>query len=120
LGRWTGPGDHAWIDVPIQLPPGTRVEWSVAAVRERDAYGKISVDVNGVPLDLDRSAHDGGFVLGGTVPDDYRSDRRFTRVSIRTPEPVPMRGTPDPRKISLGVTELRLLVPAPGPDLRTR
>jgi FkbM family methyltransferase len=120
LGRWTGPGDHAWIDVPVRLPPGTRVEWSVAAVRERDGFGTISVDVNGVSLDLDRSAHDGGFVLTGVVPDEYRSDRSFTRVSIRTPEPVPLPGTPDPRKIGLAISELRLLAPAPDGDRRTR
>jgi FkbM family methyltransferase len=111
LGRWTGPGAQAWIDIPIQVPPSTRIEWSVAAMREGDAGATIGVDVNGVPLEVDRTAHDGGFVLTGVVPGDYRSERRFTRVSIRTPDAVPMRGTPDPRKISLGVTELRLLVP---------
>ncbi|HKA93980.1 MAG TPA: FkbM family methyltransferase [Acidimicrobiia bacterium] len=114
LGRWTGPGDHAWIDVPLRVPPGTRVEWTIAAVRERDPHGAIGVEVNGVPLELERAARDGGFVVTGTVPSGYQSDRRFTRVSLRTPEPVPLHRTPDPRKISLAVTELRLRAPDSG------
>ena len=114
LGRWTGPSDHAWIDVPLRLPPGTRVEWTVADVRERESHGAIRVDVNGVSLDLDRTAHDAGFVLTGTVPGDYGSDRHFTRISIRTPEPRPHYETPDPRKLGLGITELRLRPPSAG------
>ena len=29
--RWTGPGRDAWIDLPVILPPGTRVEFLVVA-----------------------------------------------------------------------------------------
>jgi hypothetical protein len=47
------------------------------------------------------------------VPGDYGSDRHFTRISIRTPEPRPHYETPDPRKLGLGITELRLR-PPPG------
>jgi FkbM family methyltransferase len=111
LGRWTGPGRHAWIDVPLRVPPGTRVALMVAEMRERDGYGTIAVEVNGIPVDVDRAARDGGFVLAGTVPGHYESDRRFTRVSIRTPEPAPRHGSPDPRKVCLGVTELLLRPP---------
>jgi FkbM family methyltransferase len=111
LGRWTGPGRQAWIDVPLRLPPRTRVEWSIAAIHGGGGDGTIGVDVNGAPLDLEQTHREGGFVISCTVPDDYESTRRFTRVSIRSPEPLPRRGTPDPRKVGLGVTELRLLPP---------
>jgi FkbM family methyltransferase len=114
LGRWTGPGRHAWIDVPLRLLPGTRVEWMVAAMHDGRGHGTIGVDVNGAPLDPERRAYEGGFVVSCTVPADYDSPRRFTRVSIRTPEPVARRGTPDPRKVGLGVTELRLFPPPGG------
>ena len=36
-GRWTGPGRRAWIDLPLQLPPGTLVE--VVAVDAHDRRG---------------------------------------------------------------------------------
>jgi hypothetical protein len=83
------------------------------AVLDWHGYGTISVDVNSVPLELERTAHDPGIVLSGTIPGDYKSDRRFTRVSIRTPDPMPRHETPDPRKLGLGITELRLRPPQP-------
>jgi hypothetical protein len=106
-----GTGRDAWIDVPLKVLPGTRVELVVAEVRDRQGCGTITVEVNGVPLDLERSANDGGFMLAGCTPVVYRSERWFTRVSIRTPEPVPRHGAPDPREVGLGITELRLCPP---------
>jgi FkbM family methyltransferase len=111
LGRWTGPGRDAWIDIPLRLPPRSRVELIVTAICDRQAYGNIGVQVNGWPIELERTQNDVGFVFSGTVPHDYATDRLFTRVSIRTPEPVPRLGMIDPRKVSLGITELRLLAP---------
>jgi FkbM family methyltransferase len=111
LGRWTGPGRHAWIDVPLKLLPRTRVEVVIAEVSDGDAYGTITIDVNGVPIDLERTAYDSGFMLSGSTPDVYGSERTFTRVSIQTPEPVPRHGAADPRKIGVGITELRLRPP---------
>jgi hypothetical protein len=46
------------------------------------------------------------------VPLRYKSDRSFTRVSIRTPEPGQRHDSPDPRKLGIAVTELRLHAPA--------
>jgi FkbM family methyltransferase len=115
LGRWTGPGAHAWIDLPLQVQPGSRIELMVVAAFDWYGFGTIGLEVNGVPLELDRIPHDGGFIVSGIVPRDYESGRRFTRISIRTPEPMPQHETPDPRKLGLGVTELRLR-PPPGQD----
>jgi hypothetical protein len=67
--------------------------------------------VNGVQLDLERTPADEGFVLSGTVPRDYKPDRHFTRISLRTPEPMPRHETPDPRKLGLGITQMRLRPP---------
>jgi hypothetical protein len=53
-----------------------------------------------------------GTVLSGTVPLRYKSDRSFTRVSIRTAGPGQPHGSPDPRKLGIAVTELRLHAPA--------
>jgi FkbM family methyltransferase len=113
-GRWTGPGEQAWIDVPLRVPAGARVELDVAAVFDLHGDGIIGIDVNGVELDLHATTRNGGMQLSGAVPDDYDSDRRFTRISIRTPSPTPRQGTPDPRKIGLGITRLRLLAPRSG------
>lgn len=120
LGRWTGPGDHAWVDVPVRMPAGARVELVVAATFEWQGYAAFGIDVNDVPLDLEQVSFDGGFLLTGTVPDGYDSPRQFTRISIRTPEPKPRFGNPDPRKLGLGITEVRLRVPQPGAGARTR
>ena len=119
LGRWTGPGHQAWIDVPLRLPAGSRVEFDVAAVLDLHGDGSIGVEVNGTPLDLERAPHDGGVLVTGTVPHGYGSDRLFTRILIQTPAPTPRQGTPDPRKIGLGITELRLRAPEPDGDGRT-
>lgn len=120
LGRWTGPGRQAWIDIPLRLTPGTRIEWMIMAVHGGQDDGMISVAVNGAPLEVARSSRDGGFVISSSVPDDYESARRFTRVSICTPEPLPRRGAPDPRKVGLGITELRLLPPPEREVARTQ
>ena len=68
--------------------------------------------MNGVDLELAQTPRAEGTVLSGTVPLRYKSDRSFTRVSIRTPEPGQAHGSPDPRKLGIAVTELRLHAPA--------
>ena len=116
FGRWTGPGREAWIDLPLRMPSGTRVALTVATIREarrlwNDRYrSERSADRRGA-----RRARRGlrAHRCGAA---EYESDRSFTRVSIRTPEPVPRHGTPDPRKVCLAVTELRLRPPSKSPE----
>jgi FkbM family methyltransferase len=114
LGRWSGPGRQAWIDVPFRLQPGTRVELTVAAVHDLQGYRPIGVEVNGWALEIDIARHGSELVISGTVLENYVTNRSFTRVLIRTPEPVPGLSTADPRKVGLGVTELRLYPPPSG------
>jgi FkbM family methyltransferase len=114
LGRWSGPGRQAWIDIPFRLQPGTRVELTVAAVHDVQGYRPIGVEVNGLALQIEMAQQDGRLVISGTVPENYVTNRRFSRVLIRTPEPVSGRSTADPRKVGLGVTELRLSPPPSG------
>ena len=90
---------------------GVVLDGVVVAAFDWYGYGTIGVEVNGVPLDLERIPNEAGFVLSGTVPRDYKSDRHFARISIRTPEPMPQHETPDPRKLGLGITEMRLRPP---------
>jgi FkbM family methyltransferase len=111
-GRWTGPGRRAWIDVPLQLPPGTVVELVAVDAHDRRGFAGVGIDVNGVELELAQTPRAEGTVLSGTVPLRYKSDRSFTRVSIRTPEPGQRHDSPDPRKLGIAVTELRLHAPA--------
>jgi FkbM family methyltransferase len=111
LGRWTGPGRRSWIDVPRVVPPGSRVELMIVAAFDWHGHGTIALEVNGVPLDVEQRRVEDGLLVTGRVRSDYTSDRRFTRISILTPEPMPRHETPDPRKIGLGVTELRVRMP---------
>jgi FkbM family methyltransferase len=120
LGRWTGPGNRAWVDVPLRMPAGAGVEVVVGATFDWQGYASFGVDVNDVPLDLEQVAFDGGFLLTGTVPTGYDTSRQFTRISIRTPEPLPRIGNPDPRKLGLGITEIRLRAPRPDVGAATR
>jgi FkbM family methyltransferase len=114
LGRWTGPGRQAWIDIPFRLPPTTRVELVIAVASTAQECRPIEVTLNGIALDFEYTAHGcGGLLLSGRLPADYESGRLFTRISIRAAEPRPRDGT-DPRKTGLGVTELRLLPPTGG------
>ena len=61
--------------------------------------------------DVHWSAHDRGRVGTASLPDDYDASWQFTRIAITTPEPVPRPG-PDPRKLGIAVSELRLVPPS--------
>jgi hypothetical protein len=71
----------------------------------------LSLEVNGVPVDVHWSRHDRGRVGTASLPDDYDTSWQFTRIAIMTPEPVPRPG-PDPRKLGIAVSELRLVPPS--------
>jgi FkbM family methyltransferase len=87
--RWTGPGRDAWVDVPVVLRPGTRVEiLSVAAMSSAIEDG-LAAELNGARVQLSRSPHQRGTLFSGVVPWDYSSARPFTRVMLRTPAAIP-------------------------------
>lgn len=89
--RWTGPAREAWIDVPLRLPAGARVEMLVVAAMSTEILDGLVVEVNRFPLSLSRSADEHGLVFSGVVPDDYTSDRPYTRFVVRTVETIPWR-----------------------------
>ncbi len=111
--RFSGPGRHAWIDLPLQLPPGCRVELVVvadAAHRGRE----LTLTVNDEPVPLAWATEGEGAVGIGCLAGDYRSDSEFTRVGVTTAAPPEIRPGLDLRKLGVPVTELRLIPPAAG------
>jgi FkbM family methyltransferase len=108
--RFTGPGRRSWLDLPITLAPKSRVELVVVS-DDLGLCDHLSLEVNGVPVDVRWSAHDRGLVGTASLPDDYDASWQFTRIAITTPEPVPRPG-PDPRKLGIAVSELRLVPPS--------
>jgi hypothetical protein len=80
---WSGPGRDAWVDVPVVLPEGTRLEVLSRGAMSEELLDGLVVEVNGCPLDLRRSPHRDGVLLTAGVPAGYRSAKRFTRVMFR-------------------------------------
>ncbi|HEV2760400.1 MAG TPA: class I SAM-dependent methyltransferase, partial [Acidimicrobiales bacterium] len=85
--RWTGPGRDASVDLPVLVSRGTVVEVLVEAAAAPSMLEGLRVELNGLPVELDTVAHEGGTLVRGAVPGSYASARGFTRVSLRTPEP---------------------------------
>jgi FkbM family methyltransferase len=110
--RFTGPGRHAWIDLPLQLPPACRIELVVVADAEHRGR-ELTMTVNDHPIALEWAPEGPGAVGVGCIPPDYRSGSAFTRIKVTTPDPLIRPGL-DLRKIGVAVTELRL-IPLPGP-----
>jgi FkbM family methyltransferase len=108
--RFTGPGRRAWVDLPLRLPPACRIELVVVS-DDLGLCDHLSLDVNGVPVDVRWESRAGARVGIAALPDDYAKSWQFTRIAITTPEPVPRPG-PDPRKLGIAVSELRLVPPA--------
>jgi hypothetical protein len=71
----------------------------------------LSLEVNGVPVVVRWDSQERGRIGSASLPDDYASSWHFTRIAIMTPEPIPRPG-PDPRKLGIAVSELRLVPPA--------
>lgn len=113
--RWSGPGRDAWVDVPVTAGPGTLVEILAVAFMTPEIAQQLAVDVNGVPLPVTASPHVHGTLYSGSLPAGYASERRFTRVRLRTPAPVPWRElhpeSADDTELGLAVTWIRLTTP---------
>jgi FkbM family methyltransferase len=107
--RFTGPGRRGWLDVPIKLPPATRIELVVVS-DDLGLCDHLSLEVNGVPVAVRWGHEDGARIGCASLPDDYTPSGQFTRIAITTPEPIPRPG-PDARKLGIAVTELRLVPP---------
>lgn len=108
--RWTGPGRDASVDVPILVSPGTTVEVLVVAAVNSSVLEDLRVEVNGLPIMVDRVAHEQGTLVRGVVPASYGAVRQFTRVSFRMPQPpAPSREGED--RVGVAVRWLRLTAP---------
>lgn len=113
--RWSGPGRDAWVDVPVTVAPGTRVEVLAVAFMTPEIAEKLALDVNGVPLSLTASPHASGTLYLGFVPPGYTATRRFTRLMLHTPAPVPWNvanpGSSDDIELGTAVAWIRLTAP---------
>jgi FkbM family methyltransferase len=87
--RWSGPGRDAWVDVAAVLAPGTRVELLAVAVMAPRLAASLRLEVNGCPVALEPSPHALGTLYAGRLPDSYATPRAFTRLMLRTAEPLP-------------------------------
>ncbi|MDQ3895684.1 MAG: FkbM family methyltransferase, partial [Actinomycetota bacterium] len=87
--RWTGPSRDAFVDLPVVVAPGTRLEVLVIAGMSDTILDNLAVELNGVAVPVTSSPHEHGLLYSGVVPPGYRSTRRFTRMVIRTVETVP-------------------------------
>ena len=86
--RWSGPGRDAWVDLPVAVRPGTRIELLAVGFMTPQIAEALAFELNGVPVRLTASPHQHGTVYAGLVPDGYRSPRRFTRLMMHTLTPV--------------------------------
>ncbi|MGI8809108.1 MAG: FkbM family methyltransferase [Acidimicrobiales bacterium] len=87
--RWTGPSRDASLDIPVSVPPGTRVELLIVAGMSGPILEHLAVDLNGTEVPLSSSPHEHGLLYSGVVPSDYSPARPFTRLVLRTVETVP-------------------------------
>jgi FkbM family methyltransferase len=108
-GRFMGPGRRAWIDLPVRLPPACRIELVVVS-DDLGLADALALEVNGVPVEVQWIPQGRRRLGRAAVPDDYATSWPFTRIEITTLRLVPRPG-PDPRKLGLALSELRLIPP---------
>ncbi len=108
--RWTGPGRDASIDLQILVSPRTTVEVLVVAAVSPSVLEDLRVEVNGLPISVERVTHDEGTLVRGVVPASYASVRPFTRISLRTPQP-PAPFAEGEDRVGVAVRWVRLIAP---------
>jgi len=112
--RWSGPGRDAWVDVPFTVPPGTRVELLLVAALSPDIAEGLALEVNRVPVPLQRSPHERGLLYAGRIPDGYESPRHTTQLVVRTPFTLPWNTLSpgnDDTEVGVALAWLRLTSP---------
>lgn len=122
--RWSGPGRDAWVNLPLAVPEGTRMEILAVAAMSHEISEGLTVALNGVPVALRRSPHEHGTLYSGTVaePAPGRPTRDFTRLMIQTPATVAWSALhpedPDDLELGIAIAWVRLTLPGPGPEAR--
>lgn len=115
--RWSGPGRDAWVDLPVAVPPGTRVELLVVAAMSPEIADGLSVTVDGTRVQLRRSPHEHGTLYVGTLGEQPQvpSRRGFTRVMVQTPATVAWNAvhpeSPDDLELGVAIAWIRLTLP---------
>ena len=116
--RWSGPTRESSIDLPVTLPPGTRVELLEVSAMSPVISESLVLEANQVPLSLTRSPHRLGVLHTAVVPPDYGPDRRFTRLIVRTVDTVPFNrvntDSGDDREMGVAVAWLKVTAPEGG------
>lgn len=116
--RWSGPTREASIDLPVTLPPGTRVELLEVSAMSPAISETLVLEANQVPLTLTRSPHRLGVLHAAVVPPDYDPARRFTRLIVRTVDTVPFNRvhpeSGDDREMGVAVAWLKVTAPEGG------
>jgi len=114
--RWTGPQREAAVDLAFRLAPGSLVEFLVVTAMSASILESLILEVNRHPVDLERSQHEHGVLYRGRVGADYRSDRLFTRLVIRTAVTIPWNElnpqSSDDTELGVAVAWMRLTSPA--------
>lgn len=87
--RWTGPGRESWVDLPLVLLPGSRIELLSFGGMSPAIIESLVLEVNRVPVPLNRSIEGTAILYSGMLAADYSSTRRFTRLLLRTSETIP-------------------------------
>ena len=114
--RWTGPGREAWVDLPVVLLPGSRVELLSFGGMSPSIIETLAVEVNRVPIPLDRSIVGTSVLYTGVLPGTYASARAFTRLLVRTSETIPWNAvhadSTDDTELGFALSWVRLTAPA--------
>jgi hypothetical protein len=122
--RWTGPAREAWIDLPFRVPGGSRIELVVIGGMTFSILDNLVLEVNRLPVAVSREPHEKGWLFAARVPDDYSSERRFTRLVVRTDETVPFNQanpeSSDDAELGIALTSLRVVPPPPESKPRWR
>lgn len=119
--RWSGPGRDAWVDLPLVVPVGTRIEILAVAAMNQEISEKLVVTLNRAPVTLRQSPHEHGTLYSGTVAGGGpgTSQRDFTRLMVQTPATVAWNvahpDSPDDLELGIAVAWVRLTLPGPAP-----
>ncbi len=113
--RWTGPAREASVDLAVLLRPGTRVELLSFGGMSPAIIESLTLEVNRVPVALERSIEGTSILYTGTLPADYASARPFTRLLMRTSETIPWNeanpDSTDDTELGFALSWVRLTAP---------
>jgi hypothetical protein len=118
--RWTGPQREACIELPLTLPPGSRIEAVVRGGATARTLSTLAIEVNGQESALTQALCEGGVRYTLETGSDWQ--RGYTRIVFRTDVTLPwaeiVPGAADWAEYGVAVSGLTLTPPA-GASTRT-